>query len=66
MAVVQSAIQWHLWAETSIPLPKTYDPVDIHAHYTLPAVFTHPQWTLQWTSMGEVIASHSSTPGKYS
>ena len=46
------------------PPPNTHDPVDIHFHYTLPEVFTHPLWTLQWMSMGEVITSHWSTPGK--
>ena len=66
MAVVQSTIQWYLWAEMSIPLPNICDPVDIHAHYTLPEVFTHSQWMLWWTSMAEVIASHWSTPGKSS
>ena len=46
------------------PLPNTCDPVDIHFHYTLPEVFIHPLWMLQWMSMGEVITSHWSTPGK--
>ena len=27
MVVIQSAIQWHLWAETSIPPPKACNPV---------------------------------------
>ena len=54
MVVIQSAIPWHLQAETSIPLPNAHDPVDIHFHYMLPEVFTHAQWM----SMGEVIASH--------
>ena len=66
VAVIQSAIQWHPWAETSIPLPNAHDPVDFHIHYTLPEVFTHPWWMLQWTSMGEVITSHWSTPGNSS
>ena len=48
----------------SIPPPNTHDPVgssvneDIHAHYTLPGIFTHLQWTLQLMSMGEAVASH--------
>ena len=36
MAVIQSAIQWHLQAEMSIPLPNVHNTVDIHTHYTLP------------------------------
>ena len=64
MAVIQSVIQWHLWAEMSIPPPNACDPVDINSHYTLPEVFTHHQWMLWWTSMGEVVASHWSTPGR--
>ena len=47
--------------ETSIPLPNACDPVDIQFHYTLPEVFTHPQWMLWWMSMGKVVASHWST-----
>ena len=58
MVVIQSAIQWHPWAGDVYPSIKQCNPVDIHFHYTLPEVFTHPQWMLQWTSMGEVIASH--------
>ena len=58
MAVIQSTIQWHLWAEMCIPPSNAHNPVDIHAHYTLPEVFTHPQWMLQWTTIGEAIASH--------
>ena len=27
-------------------------------HYTLPGIFTHPQWILQLTSIEEAIASH--------
>ena len=57
MVVIQSAIWWHLWAETSIPLPNACNPVDIHSHYMLPEVFTHPQWTLWWMATGEFIAS---------
>ena len=64
LAVIQSAIQWHLQAQTSIPLPNEHDPVHIHSHYMLPEVFTHPQWMLWQTSMGEVIASCWSIPGK--
>ena len=66
MAFVQSTIQWHLWAETSIPLSNTCNPVDIHPHYTLPDVFIHLQWMLWLMSMGEGIAFHWSTPGKSS
>ena len=66
LAVNQSAIQWHLWAETSISPPIACNSVDIHAHYTLPEVFTHPQWMLWQMSMVDVIASHWSTPGKSS
>ena len=66
MAAIQSAIWWHLQAETSIPLPNACDPVDIHTHYTLPEVFTCPQWMLWWTSTGEVVACHWYTPGKSS
>ena len=66
MAVIQSAIWWNLLAKMSIPLPNVCDPADIHSHYMLPEVFTHPQWMLWWTSTGEVIASHWSTPGKSS
>ena len=66
MVVIQFTIWWHLWPETSIPLPNAHDPVDIHFHYMLPEVFTHPQWMLWQTSMGEVIASHWSSPGKSS
>ena len=40
MAVVQSTICWHLYDESSILLPNAHDPVDIHAHYTLPEVLT--------------------------
>ena len=58
MVVIQSAVQWHLQDKMSIPLPNSYDPVDIHAHYMLPAVFTCPQWTLQLTSTGEAVATH--------
>ena len=64
MVVIQSAIQWHLQAETSTPPPNACDPFghsvneDIHTHYTLPGIFTHPQWMLQLMSMGEAIASH--------
>ena len=58
MVVIQSAMQWNLWAETAIPLPNACNPVDIHTHYMLPEVFTHLQWMLQLTSMGEAVASH--------
>ena len=35
--VIQSAIQWHLQAETSIPPPNTCNQLpSIHAHYMLP------------------------------
>ena len=57
VVAIQSTIWWHLWAETSIPLPNVCDPVDIHAHYTLPEVFSHPQWMIQQISTGEVIDS---------
>ena len=66
MAVIQSTIQWHLWAETSIPPLNACNPVDIHFHYMLPEVFTCPQWMFWQMSMGEVIASYWSTPGKSS
>ena len=66
LVAIQSTIWWHLWDETSISLPNVCNPVDIHSHYTLPEVFTCPQWMLQWMSMGEVIASHWSTPRKSS
>ena len=46
------------------PPPNSYNPVDIQLHYTLPEVFSHPLWTLWWTSIGEVITSHWSTQGK--
>ena len=52
--------------------PDEHEPVDhsvqedIHTHYTLLGIFTHPQWMLQLMSMGEAIASHLSTPGKSS
>ena len=68
MVVVQSTIWWHLWAETSIPLPNALNPVghsvneDINTHYTLPGIFSHPQWMFQLTSTEEAIASHWSTP----
>ena len=72
MVVMQSTVQWQVWVERSIAPPNACDPVghsvneDIHAHYTLPGIFTHPQWMLQLTFMGEVIASHWSTPRKSS
>ena len=47
----------------SIPLPNACNPVDIHFHYMLPVVFTHPWWMLQQKSTGEVITSHWSTQG---
>ena len=34
------------------------NPSDFHAYHMLPVVFTHPLWTLQQTSMAEVISSH--------
>ena len=46
------------------PLPNTCNPVDIHFYYTLPEVFTHHMWMLQWTSTEEVVTSHWSTHGK--
>ena len=61
-----------IYGLTSIPPPNTCEPAshsvkeDIHAHYTLPGIFTHLQWMLQLTSMGEAVASHLSTPGKSS
>ena len=65
VVVIQSTVQWHLWAEDIYPSAKCmHDPVNIHFHYTLPEVFTHPWWMLWWTSIGEVITSHWSTPGK--
>ena len=64
VAAIQSAIWWHLWVEMSIPPPNVCNPVDIHAHYTLPGIFTHLQWMLQQMSMGEVVASCWSIPGK--
>ena len=51
-------------AQMSIPQPNTCNPVghsvteEIHAHHTLPGIFTHPQWMLQLTSKGEAIAFH--------
>ena len=64
MVVIQSTIQWHLWAEMSIPPPNAHDSVshsvneDIHTHYTLPGIFPHPHWMLWLMSMGEAVASH--------
>ena len=45
------------------PLPTIPDPVDLHFHYTIPKAFTLPLWMLWWTSMGEVVTSHESSPG---
>ena len=58
MVVIQSAIQCHLQDEMSISLPNACNPVDINDHYTLPGIFTHPQWVLGLMSMGEAIAFH--------
>ena len=57
-------IQWLLQAAMSFPWPNTCVPSDIYSHITLPVVFIHPWWMLQWTSMVEVVTSHWSTPGK--
>ena len=46
VVVIQSVIQWHLWAETSIPPPNACNPAshsvnkDTHTHHTLPGI--HP------------------------
>ena len=42
MAVIQYAIQWHLWAGYVYTLCNACDPVDFHLDYMLPEVFTHP------------------------
>ena len=59
MVVIQSTIHWHLQTEMSIPLPNACNPLDTHAHYTLPGVFTHPQWTIQLIIMGETVGHNT-------
>ena len=51
-------ICWHLRAMMSFPQPNACVPSNIYSHITLPEVFTHLQWMLQWTSTVEVITSH--------
>ena len=61
------------WALTLFCLPYVHVPSKVcshmtlpkvFSHMTLPKVFSHLSWTLQWTSMAEVITSHLSTSGK--
>ena len=53
-----------IYGLTSIPPPNAHEPAshsvneDIHAHYTLLAIFTHLQWMLWLMSLGEAVASH--------
>ena len=45
-------------ALTLFPLPHVCAPSKVHSHFTLPKVFTHLWWMLQWMSTAEVITSH--------
>ena len=54
----------HQWALMSFPPLHVHAPSEVHGHITLPKVFTHFQWTLQWTFTAKVITSCLSTPGK--
>ena len=47
-----------------IPLPYICVPLEVCSQITLPVVFTHPQWMLQYTSIIQASTSHFSTPGK--
>ena len=42
----------------SFPQPNVCVPLDVNSHVTLPLVFTHLLWTLQWMSMVEVVTFH--------
>ena len=51
--VLRFTIWWHLWAVMSFPQPNVHVPFDVYSHVTLPVVFCHPLWMLQWASMVE-------------
>ena len=57
-SILGLTICWHQWALTSLPLLHIHVPSEVHGYITLPKVFTHFQWMLQWTSMAEVMTSH--------
>ena len=45
------------WTLTSFPPLHICVPSEVHSHITLPKVFSHLLWMLQWMSMAEVVTS---------
>ena len=56
--ILRFTIHQHQQALMSFPLPHIHVPSEVHSHITLPKVFTHLYWMLQWMSMTEVVTSH--------
>ena len=67
-----SLVSAGIYGVMSIPPPDAHKLTghsvqeDIHAHYTLLEIFTHPQWMVWLTSTGEATASNLCIPEKSS